>query len=410
VQHLVFRCRAVLRRFAAAQSGNVATIFALTLPLVIGGAGLGVETAYWYFRSLQLQSAADAAAFAAELEHMSGSSTSEIESEASSVAAKNGFDAAAGSIDVNAPPTSGAFQAAAASEVILSEDADRYFTAIFSNDPVVLSARAVARSQIAARACLLALNESASKAVLFSGNSNLALTGCAVMSNSKAADALQVQGSADLTVSCLISAGGADVGNATMTACANPYLHAQPAADPFLDLPTPLANSPCKNANAEPLEPGTYCNGLTLKDTETLSAGTYVIQGDLKVNANAVVSGEGVTIYLTCGSTISINGTATVQLSAPTTGDYSGMLLFGDRTCQDGTIHTLNGTADSLLTGAIYFAKQGVKYVGDFSGAGGCTQIVAGTVEWSGNASITQDCTSLGMRDISAMQLVSLVE
>ena len=52
---------------------------------------------------------------------------------------------------MNAPPTSGAYQAASASEVILSQDANRYFTAIFFDDAVVISARAVARSQIAAR-------------------------------------------------------------------------------------------------------------------------------------------------------------------------------------------------------------------------------------------------------------------
>ncbi|TIU61412.1 MAG: hypothetical protein E5W15_32155, partial [Mesorhizobium sp.] len=53
-----------MRRFCEGKGGNVATIFALTLPVVVGGAGLGVETSYWYYSSLKLQSTADAAAYA----------------------------------------------------------------------------------------------------------------------------------------------------------------------------------------------------------------------------------------------------------------------------------------------------------------------------------------------------------
>ncbi|MER8594830.1 pilus assembly protein TadG-related protein [Mesorhizobium sp. M1182] len=68
----------ILRRFVSRQrqtgeSGNIATIFALSLPIVVGAAGLGIETSYWYFSSLKLQAVADAAAYAGALEKVSGS-------------------------------------------------------------------------------------------------------------------------------------------------------------------------------------------------------------------------------------------------------------------------------------------------------------------------------------------------
>lgn len=407
----VSRWTAAARALVASTSGNVVVIFALALPALIGAAGLGVETSYWYYRSLQLQSAADAAAYAAELENLAGASAGTLESSASRVASENGFDPATGSIEVNSPPLNGTNQVSNAAEVVLQQNLERYFTAIFASEPVVLSARAVAKSETTSKACILALDESAPRAALFSGSSSLTLTGCAVMSNSVASDALKVQGSAHLEVSCLISAGGVELGTgAAMTSCATPIQHTQAAADPFADLPTPEATSPCRNSNQATLQPGTYCNGLTLKGTTTLSAGTYVIEGgDFKVNANALVTGSGVTIYLACGSRVSINGTATVQLEAPTTGTYSGILFYGDRECEGGS-NTFNGTAASALTGAIYFAQQDVSYLGNFSGNGGCSQIVAGTVQWSGNTSIKQDCTSLGMRDIPAYQQIQLVE
>lgn len=104
-----------------------------------------------------------------------------------------------------------------------------------------------------------------------------------------------------------------------------------------------------------------------------------------------------------------MNGNASVQLSAPTSGAYSGVLFYGDRAGSSAS-STFNGTADSLLTGAIYFPRQQISYLGNFSGNGGCTQVVADTIQWSGSSTINQDCTSLGMRDIPAGQSVALVE
>ena len=148
---------------------------------------------------------------------------------------------------------------------------------------------------------------------------------------------------------------------------------------------------------------------MSLSGTKTLSPGVYIVSsGSFRINANANISGSGVTIYLASGVSVSINGNATVNLSAPTTGTYGGMLFFGSRTGTSGV--TFNGTASSKLTGSIYFANQDVKYLGNFSGNGGCTRVVARTIEWSGNTSISQNCTAYGMASIPALQVVKLVE
>jgi hypothetical protein len=411
IMHRKFRLAETARRFAQSTSGNVAIIFALSLPILIGAVGLGVETSYWYYRFLQLQSAADAAAYAAELESLSGSPHEAVEAVATLIATENGFEPATGSIAVFSPPSSGPNTGAHAAEVRLRQELERYFTAIFSDEPVTLSARAVARSEHAYKACMLALNESASRAALFSGSAVLRLTGCAVMSNSRASDALRVQGSALLEADCLISAGGVQLNNGVvMTSCPAPITHALAAPDPFSDLPVPDPTGACQNAQLAILQPGRYCHGLRLSGVVQLNPGVYVLQGgDFRVNANAVVTGTGVVVYLSCGSRVTMNGTATVQLDAPTIGSYAGILFYGDRDC-DGGSNTFNGTAASRLTGALYFARQDVQFLGNFSGAGGCSQIVAGTIQWSGNTSINQDCTSLGMRDIPGHQLVRLVE
>lgn len=386
---------------------NVATIFALSLPIVVGAAGFGVETSYWYYNSLRLQATADAAAYAGALEQISGSDQPTIVAAATQSAATNGLGS--GTIVVNTPPASGPNTTKKAVEVIVGQKLDRIFTSIFTQGQVPEQARAVALITDASKACALALDPSTSQAVLFSGNTSVKFSHCVVMANSIASDAIKLQGSAALNVDCLISAGGVSLSNPVTTVCAAPITQALPAADPFAGLPTPAASNPCQNDNKATLSPGTYCSGMTLKGNVTLSPGVYVVQGNFKINANAVVTGSGVTIFMSGSSTVSMNGNASVQLSAPTSGTYSGVLFYGDRTGNSAS-STFNGTADSLLTGAIYFPKQQVSYLGNFSGNSGCTQVVASTIQWSGNSTISQDCTSLGMRDIPATQSVALVE
>ncbi|RWH68571.1 pilus assembly protein TadG-related protein [Mesorhizobium sp.] len=406
-----FFSRLAARRFCEGRGGNVATIFALTLPVVVGGAGLGVETSYWYYSSLKLQAIADAAAYAGALEKVQGSDTAAITAAATTSAASNGLGG--GTIVVNTPPTSGPNTAKKAVEVILNQNLDRLFTSIFTQTKVPERARAVALITDASKACDLALNPSASQAMLFSGSTSVKLNGCSVMANSIASDAIKVQGSAGLQTDCLITAGGVSLSNPVTTVCKSPITQALPASDPFASLPAPAASNPCQNINSgkstQTIQPGTYCSGMNLNGNVTLSPGVYVVQGNLKINAGAVIQGSGVTIFMAGSNTVSMNGNATVTLSAPTSGTYSGVLFYGDRT---GTAaqSTFNGTATSLLTGAIYFPKQQVNYLGNFSGVNGCTQVVADTIQWSGNSTINQDCSSLGMKDIPAAQAVAVVE
>ena len=411
----VARCVAAISArlggFKSNTNGNVAVIFAALLPFVVGGIGLGVETSYWYYSHLKLQSAADASAISGALQALTGASLANVDSAAEATATDNGFISAAGTITVNDPPTSGSHMTDTAVEVVLTQKIDRLFTSIFSNQPIEESARAVAVYATDSSACLLALDPSASSSLYFSGNANLSVTGCAVMTNSVSDTALRIGGTAKLDTNCLVSVGGVSIGGSlTMSDCKEAVTYAPPAQDPFADLSPPPITTPCQDDKPSTLLPGTYCSGLSIKGAVTLEPGTYVITGgDLKINASAALQGDGVTIYLAPDASVSINGNAYVNLSAPTSGTYSGILFFGDRASTAGTA-TFNGTADSQLTGALYFSNQEVKYNGNFTGLSGCTQVVAKTIDWGGTGNIKQDCASLGMKTIPGRKTVSLVE
>jgi len=403
--------RAWRERFS--EGGNVAIIFALAMPIVVGAGALSVESNFQYTLQTHLQVAADAAAYTSALDNRASASLATMTADATASAISNGWAPATGTIIVNNPPTTGPNQKPEAAEVILSATVPRYFMAYFNPQPKIIHARAVAVYTTAASACILALNKTASGAVTVQGNTNVSLVGCDVMSNSVASDAVKVWGSSSLSTDCVVSAGGfSNNGGLTLTGCPSAVTQAPRARDPFQGLPVPPQgqNQSVPNGQNVTLNPGYYNSGMSLKNNVTLNPGVYYVSGGaFDVNANANVTGSGVTIFMAAGSTVTMNGNSHVDLSAPTSGTYSGMLFFGDPAATTGAV-TFNGDNTSHLTGDLYFPHQSVSYLGNYSGANGCTQVVADTVSWTGSSTISVNCAAAGMTAIPARQAVKVVE
>jgi hypothetical protein len=227
--------------------GNVAIVTALAAPLIAAAGAFGTETAYWYYRDIQLQAAADAAAYTGALVRRMGSDTEQVTAAVTDTATKNGFEASVGEVTVNMPPTLGTHITNKAVEVFLEEHRKRIFTAIFMDGDVPIGARAVAVFQDASSACVLALHASKSKAALFSGSSSVTFTNCSVMSNSIANDGLTVQGAATLTANCAYSAGGAQTtAGLTLTECDAAKTEVAPVGDPFSDVVAPDTSGGCQ--------------------------------------------------------------------------------------------------------------------------------------------------------------------
>ena len=407
--------RPLLKRFLSSRRGNTALLFSLSLPVIVGTAGLGVETGYWYFKQRELQTAADVAAVAGAVEKRSGGDMSLITSTARAEAIEHGFVAAEGTIDVNAPPASGDHQDNRSVEVLLTMPVTRFFSKIFSNEEVTMNARGVARHEDGGQACILALHPEESGAVTFTGNALTLINGCNVMSNSLSDSSLIVNGSADVTVPCALAAGGVSVDDGlTLTDCPEAQSNVPPAADPFKNLPEPSVTGPClalpAGNVAATLTPGRYCSGGPLKGDKHFSPGTYVIDGaNFRINAGANVTGDDVTFFMTNDATADFNGAANIQLSAPTSGTYKGVLFYGDRD-NSSTSNKFNGTASSQLTGALYFPSQDVEFLGNFSGENGCMRIVASTIKVTGSTDMNADCSGYGLNDMPLPGRVSLVE
>lgn len=251
-------------------------------------------------------------------------------------------------------------------------------------------------STIGDGACIYALNKVAPRALEVSGSTTVTVDGCVLASNSIAADAVYVGGSASINADCVQTAGEIDADEGLVTDCAENREHAWRLPDPFAELVEPMPGillaDPKKSDTI--VEPGRYRN-LTLDGTKTLQPGIYYIDGFLAIKGD--ISGTGVTFFMADGG-ITVNGNASLSLSAPTSGNYAGMLFWSART--NTSPHVFNGNGATDLNGYLYFPSGAVSYQGNNGTMSNCLRIVADTVTLTGSSTMRSDCSAeLGGRE-----------
>jgi hypothetical protein len=131
----------------------------------------------------------------------------------------------------------------------------------------------------------------------------------------------------------------------------------------------------------------------------------YVMQGGgFSVGNSGQATGSGVTFFLTGNTTfpygpVTISGSSFVQLIAPTSGTYSGILFYQDSSANgatsptSGNTSTFGGSTSSYFQGALYFPTTGINYSGGSSAQ--YTILVADSVTLTGSATINSDYSSL---------------
>lgn len=414
---MIANIRGHLAGFFVDRRGQIAVIAAICAPVIIAGAGIGAESGYWYFQQRVAQMSADVAAFAGAVEARSAQPLEVIRNSAVSEAERHGFRPDMGSIEVNNPPKSGSSQNMRSVEVVIRQTRPRYVSRLFLDRDVSFEVRAVARFDEPGPACLLALDPAGSESLRFTGSTDVTLTGCDLMSNSIHTNALSVTGSGRVAVSCANSVGGMTISSQLDLAdCVEPRTNLPPAPDPLSHLEPPVAGG-CRNlpggggSGTRTISPGRYCNGMTINGDVHFEPGVYIVDGGtFRLNGGASITGENVTIYLTNNANVQMNGNADIALSAPETGDYAGVLFWGDRNNAPTTEARFNGTAASALKGALYFPSQEVDIRGNFSGSDGCMRIIAHRVEMSGNSTLNIDCSRSGSVSVQTPGFVRLVE
>ncbi|HXX21665.1 MAG TPA: pilus assembly protein TadG-related protein [Terriglobia bacterium] len=142
--------------------------------------------------------------------------------------------------------------------------------------------------------------------------------------------------------------------------------------------------------------PGQY-SSITGNGTpnEIFNPGLYVISsGNVILNGTNGMSGTGVTFYLgpNAGG-ITVNGSDTTSLSAPTSGTYAGILFFQNPS--DTSNATFNGSNGTVWNGAIYLPKAQVTMNGSNSSSAQYTILVANNLVLNGTDTFNDNYSSL---------------
>lgn len=254
--------------------------------------------------------------------------------------------------------------------------------------------------------CVLALDPGASGTFVGQGSTTVTLKGCSLFDNSKHAEALAVGGSAKVSALSVGVVGGIAPGSTGLTADNGIATGIPPVDDPYKDV-TPATAGACTEQNFKTnvsvtLSPGVYCGGIAIHSgaTVTLNPGTYYIDGgDLTVNGNAGLVGNGVTLVFTAVNrkaygTAVFNGNATIDLTAPSFGATAGIVMFGDRNMPTNTTFKLNGGATQNFGGAVYLPKATIDFTGGNGSSAACTQLIGNKISFSGNSSLAINCSS----------------
>lgn len=431
-----------LRALARDRRGVIVVMFALLLPILVGFIGLGVEVGLWYSERRDMQAAADAAALAGTYE-LAEDRVPNVASVAQREAENNGWSSGSGTITVRSFPFNGLYPAVPSAysadpdtvQVLLTRQVSLLFAGYFlgSGGSVTINTKAVGKSVAGANgACVLALGNGlapGASALNAAGTASITMTGCTMATNSTNNAAIDTDGFATLTADCFYSAGGVSgEQNMTATACSGAKENQPPVTDPYADIPQPTfsaCSNPADNYSltgsaADTISPGVYCSITSSSSgTLTLNAGTYYLDGgDFKISGSGNVAATGgVTIVLgnssggsSCGN-VNITGGGEIDMTAPTSGTYAGILFFRHATCSgSGQAMAFTGNAGSTVIGAIYSPTKALSVTGGTSIAGSCLQLVANTISFTGTGTIGSECDGTGVKDILAGGKAVLVE
>ena len=422
-----------LRRFAQDTSGGIMIWTGLGLPVILGVSGLGLDTALWYLERRVMQSAVDSAAISAALTKASGGDATAINAAVAKALAASKFTVKASDVlTVNVPPQSGPNTADTTAVELLFKRSPNLFLAQFVEfGTIFIRTRAVAGAVVVGKHCIVALDKTSDSAVLFTGTADADIA-CGVASNSNSNRAIHIGGKAVLKADPAQAKGDIYVeGSATLQTVHPPQPHSPPVPDPFgpegrdLQLPLTGACTPSPDLSGSSgtvnLTPGHYCGDLLIENKNvTLAPGTYIIEdGDLSIKAGSVVTGDGVTFVFKGSNqakvgTFEFTSNSQVNITAPTTGEYAGILIFEDPDAHsnDGAgnpfTNFLYGGATMNLKGAIYTPSRKIEFTGGSSSASDCLYLVGRIVTVTGNAKINNDpsvCSSLGLDDIQQVRI-----
>lgn len=417
-----------LARFQRDSRGITAVMTAVLAPILIGFAALAIEVGEWEVHQNTMQGAADEAAWAAEMEYadaglITAGGTNNITLVAEAVAAQHGFVAGTGgvTVTVHQPPSTGTHTSQAnAVEVVITAPQTGSMSHLFLASAPTESARAVSGSSGGAT-CMMSLAPTGTT-LSVTGSNNVSLTGCDYYNNSTSANSVVVTGSNAISARNITLAGGDSITGGSSFSASGTFTKNTNVVvtDPYASRTMP-SYSGCTYSGVQTVTanktyttsggvPTVFCGNLNASGSATLSfsSGVYIFDGSsLNITGSWTVNATNATLIFTSSTglsygTMTITGSTTLNMVAPTSGNTAGMDIWIDKNSTKSL--TFTGTTTTNLTGAVYAPNATVTMSG--SGTSTCTQLIAAKLTLTGSSTLKHQCTGVGVSDVGGVSLL----
>ena len=312
---------------------------------------------------------------------------------------------------VNNSPSSGLHSGI---EVTITVTEPTYFMKVFHLTSMNVSARAVA-SLGPGSGCIYTLDTSGTDIGL-TGTADLSMPNCGILVDSAAGNAIRMTGSSGITAQSIGIVGGWSAsGGASMSPA--PISGIAPAPDPLAFLPVPSftsgaclpdphITSGATHTIGPAISGGTVCyDGLSVSGSSavTLTPGLYIINGGFSMTGSGTITGTDVTFYLAApNGSASLSGSGSLNISAPTSGTYNGILFFEDP--NDSNAMSITGSTGSTLSG-IFYAPNAALSLSGSSGANIYADLVVSSLSMTGTSNFQNYATVNANEPLQAARL-----
>jgi Flp pilus assembly protein TadG len=390
--------------FKPRERGQALILIAFGVIAIVSLVGMAIDGAHAFSDRRQAQNAVDAAALAAAIARVRSQNYRDA---AIYQIKNNGYLNASSQVEVFQPPTEGTYSCAIRPDcdnfiqVKLKSTITTWFASIVGINTITNEVSATAQADKSSRvpfyggAAIVALNKTNCRALEFNGHSTVQIKGSGMYVNSSCDNqpvtnpqkAFYSGGNDSVNAPWIKVVGGAyystgDLNLDAPIAIGSPSL--QDIKDEY-DLPAPV----CSGAGmVDPLHPevampGAYADfppdGVT-----SMAPGIYCLDS-FKIHKD--LTGVDVTIVLYGG--VNMDANANITLKAKETGEFAGLLMYMPPSHMQQI--TINGTSASEFSGLILAPGSHVTIAGTGKTGKFIGQVVADTVTFAGDGSLTID-------------------
>jgi len=375
----------------SSEKGQVLILISLAMIVLVGFAGLVVDGGAAFSDRRHAQNAADTAAYAAALAKIRGD---DWVTQGLARAEDNGYpnNGQESTVHIHCPPENGQYAGNIEYvEVIIESVVKTTFARVLGREQLNNRVEAVAHvtpARIAPLydgAAMVSLKPDGRGAFRSHGTNSVSIIGSGIFVNSENGCAFEQVGTSRIDTPFGIEV----VGGICMNGSITPATSITVGEDPF---PYPPANLPpeptCSGdaiQNGNSLSAGNWVGTFPPRGVAYLQPGIYCVDGTFMVNANDILQGDDVLIFMRSGN-VHWDGNAQINLSAMHSGPYAGLLIYMPLSSDDSMI--INGNSDSSFEGTFLAPASDIQINGIAGAEGYHSQVIGYTIDMIGTADL----------------------